>query len=179
MRMYGIKRWIVFAFILCTFMNQTAVYGGPMKGENKMTVSAGKEVSIEYTLRLEDKSVVDTNVGAEPLIYTNGSHHIITGLEKGMEGMTVGETRQITVKPEEGYGTVDQDAFIEVKKTELPPDALKIGTQVQGEDVNGRIVHAKITEVKDETVILDFNHPLAGKTLYFDVKVLDIQMETK
>ncbi|HLF86825.1 MAG TPA: FKBP-type peptidyl-prolyl cis-trans isomerase, partial [Nitrospiria bacterium] len=124
---------------------------------------------------LEDKSVVDSNVGAEPLIFTQGSHHIIPGLENGLEGMKTGEVRQVTVKPEEGYGVIDQEAFVEVNKEELPAEGLTVGAHIQGEDANGQVLHAQIKEIKDKTVILDFNHPLAGKTLYFDVKIVGIQ----
>lgn len=177
MEISGTIRLIAFASILCAsiFINQTAARGESTKGEEEMTVAVGREVSIEYTLTLEDKSVVDSNVGAEPLIFTQGAHHIIPGLENGLEGMKTGEVRQVTVKPEEGYGLVDQEAFVEVNKEELPPEGLTVGAHIQGEDANGQVLHAQVKEIKDKTVILDFNHPLAGKTLYFDVKIVGIQ----
>ena len=81
-----------------------------------MTVSAGTKVSIEYTLRLEDKAVIDTNVGSDPLTYVHGSQQIIPGLEKALEGMKMGDSKQVTIKPEEGYGRVNEEAFVEVKK---------------------------------------------------------------
>jgi len=130
-----------------------------------MTVSKGKKISIEYTLKLEDQTVVDSNVGGEPLIYT----------QKAMEGMKVGESKQISVKPEEGYGKVDEKALLEVDKKQIPPDALKIGAQLKGRYDSGQPFTAWVSEIKEETVVLDLNNPLAGKTLYFDVKVLDIQ----
>lgn len=140
-----------------------------------MTVSGGKEISIEYTLKLEDQSVVDSNVGGVPLVYVQGSHQIIPGLEKAMEGMKPGENRQITVKPEEGYGKVEAEALVEVDKKQVPPDAQKVGAQLQGQNEQGQVFTARVSEVRDETVLLDFNHPLAGKTLYFDIKVLNIK----
>ncbi|ODS31370.1 MAG: FKBP-type peptidyl-prolyl cis-trans isomerase [Candidatus Scalindua rubra] len=79
------------------------------------------------------------------------------------------------LKPEEGYGPVDQNAFLEVKKEQVPQDALKVGALLQGQNANGQNVHARVVEIKEYTVMLDFNHPLAGQTLYFDVKVLDVQ----
>lgn len=177
MEISGTIRWIAFASILCAsvFINQTAARGESTKGEEEMTVAVGREVSIEYTLTLEDKSVVDSNVGAEPLIFTQGAHHIIPGLENGLEGMKTGEVRQVTVKPEEGYGVIDREAFVEVNKEELPAEGLTVGAHIQGEDANGQVLHAQVKEIKDKTVILDFNHPLAGKTLYFDVKIVGIQ----
>jgi len=140
-----------------------------------MTVSSGKEVSIEYTLRLEDKSVVDTNVGGEPLTYTQGAQQIIVGLESEVEGMAVGETKEVTVPPERGYGVMDAAAFREVDNTHVPEAARVVGAKLQGRDANGQSVYARVAQVKESTVILDFNHPLAGKTLFFEVKVLDIK----
>ncbi len=144
------------------------------KGE-RMTIANGTNVSLEYTLKLEDQTVVDTNVGAAPLTYTHGSNDIIPGLEKALSGMKVGESTQVVVPAEEAYGGVDPGAIQEVPKEKLPPDALHVGAQVHGKDDSGGPLQALVTEVKDQTVVLDFNHPLAGKTLYFDVKVLDIQ----
>ena len=138
------------------------------------TVAEGKLVSLEYTLTLDDKSVVDSNVGAQALTYTHGSHQLIPGLEKALEGMTVGDTKQVTVAPAEGYGETDPKALQEVQKQLIPPDALKVGARLQGKGPSGQMVYPLVSEIKTDTVILDFNHPLAGKTLHFDVKVLDI-----
>ena len=114
-------------------------------------------------------------MGGEPLIYVQGSHAIIPGLEKAMEGMKAGENRQITVKPEEGYGKVEAEALVEVDKKQVPPDAQKGGAQLQGQNEQGQVFTARVLEVKDEKILLDFNHPLAGKTLYFDIKVLSVK----
>src|SRR5215813_11257713 len=75
--------------------------------EPQPTVAEGKLVSLEYTLTLDDQSVVESNVGAKPLTYTHGSHQLIPGLEKALEGMTVGATKQVTVTPADGYGETD------------------------------------------------------------------------
>jgi len=152
----------------------TACAGDQKKGASPMTVSNGKQVSLEYTLKLDDQSVVDTNVGKEPLKVTQGSHQIIPGVEKQIEGMAVGEKKKFSVAPTEGYGTIDPKAFQEIDKKMIPADAQKVGTQLEGKTAEGRKVFPRISEVKNETVVLDFNHPLAGKTLYFDVKVLDV-----
>jgi FKBP-type peptidyl-prolyl cis-trans isomerase SlyD len=152
-----------------------AVQAGSQKGEKEMTVSSGTRVSIEYTLRLEDKAVIDTNVGSEPLTYVQGSDQIVPGLQKGLEGMRIGESKQVTIKPEEGYGAANPKDFVEVKKEEVPQDALTVGAQLEGRDDSGRPFYARVVEVKNQTVVLDLNHPLAGKTLFFEVKILDIQ----
>lgn len=139
-----------------------------------MTVTQGKEVAIEYTLKLEDQTVVDSNVGDTPLTYLHGSHQIVSGLEKALEGMKVGESKKVKVNPEEGYGPIDQAAFMEADKKLIPEDALKVDTLLQGQDRNGHVFTARVAEIRDQTVVLDLNHPLAGKTLYFDVRVLNI-----
>ena len=139
-----------------------------------MTVSNGKQVSLEYTMKLDDQSVVDTNVGQEPLKVTQGKHQVIPGLEKALEGMAPGEKKQVTVTPTDAYGSVDPKAFQEVDKNMVPADARKVGAQLEGTTTDGRKVFPRISEVKHETIVLDFNHPLAGKTLHFDVKILDV-----
>ena len=180
MKRYRLTQGVVWVFILCILTGAASpVFGesekGEEKGERVMTISGGKEVSIEYTLKLEDQSVVDTNVGGEPLVYVQGSHQIIPGLEKAMEGMKSGENRQIAVKPEEGYGKVEAEALVEVDKKQIPPDAQKVGAQLQGQNEQGQVFTARVSEVRDEKILLDFNHPLAGKTLYFDIKVLNVK----
>jgi FKBP-type peptidyl-prolyl cis-trans isomerase SlyD len=140
-----------------------------------MMVSAGEEITIEYTLKLEDKTTVDSNVGAEPLKYIQGEHQIIPGLETALEGLKVGDKKNVKVKPEDGYGVVDPNAFQEVEKSRVPPEALVVGTPLEGRDPSGRPLHAIVHEIKELTVVLDTNHPLAGKTLFFEVKILDIQ----
>lgn len=148
------------------------------EGGLPMTVSEGKSISMEYTLTLENKEVLDTNVGGEPLTFTQGSHQIIPGLETALNGMKAGESKQVKVAPEEGYGTLNPQAIQEVPIDQIPADARKVGVKLQGKDGQGRMVTPTVTEVKEEVVVLDFNHPLAGKTLYFDVKILDVKTAT-
>jgi FKBP-type peptidyl-prolyl cis-trans isomerase SlyD len=159
---------MLFLTVACT----TA--GDQKKGASTMTVSNGKQVTLAYTLKLDDQSVVDSNVGGEPLKVTQGSHQLIPGVEKQLEGMAVGDKKQFTVAPTEGYGDVDSSAFQEVDKKLVPPDSLTVGTRLEGKTPDGRKVFPRISEVKNDTVVLDFNHPLAGKTLHFDVQVLDV-----
>lgn len=148
--------------------------GDTKKGASAMTVSHGKQVTLEYTLKLDDQSVVDSNVGREPLKVTQGKHELVPGLEKALEGMAVGEKKNVTVAPPEAYGTVDPKAFQEVDRKMVPVDAQKVGAQLEGTTTDGRKVFPRISEVKNDTVVLDFNHPLAGKTLHVDVKVLEV-----
>ena len=140
-----------------------------------MIVSSGKKVSVQYTLKLDNDEVADSNVGYEPLTFVNGTRQIIPELEKALQGMKIGDSKQVTIKPDDGYGVVNKDAFKEVEKEQIPSDGLKVGIQLQGKGTDGQIVNSRVVEIKEQTVVLDFNHPLAGKTLYFDVKILDIQ----
>ena len=140
-----------------------------------MTVADGKQISLEYTLTLEDKSKIDSNVGKDPLVYTQGAHEIIPGLEKQLAGAKVGESKHIEIAPAEGYGDVDPARKQEVDKTRIPEDARKVGAKLTGQGPQGQPIFAQVTEVKDNTVVLDMNHPLAGKKLIFDVKVLKVE----
>ena len=137
------------------------------------TVSKGKVISLEYTLKLEDDHVVDTNVGKDPLTYTQGANQIIPGVERAVEGLTVGQAKHVVVAPSDGYGDRNLNAFQEVPRVKVPKD-IRVGTRLHGKDTSGREVQPTVIEVKDDTVLLDFNHPLAGKTLFFDLKVVNV-----
>jgi len=138
-------------------------------------VRAGKLVSFEYTLRLNDHIVLDSNVGEEPLSYVHGLKQLMPGLEKGLQGLKEGESKKIVVQPEDGYGPVDEHAYMEAKKSDIPEEALEVGAVVEGVDSTGPPIYPRIKEIGEEEVILDYNHPLAGKVLYFDVKVLEVK----
>ena len=139
------------------------------------TVGEGKRVSLEYTLTLEDQTVIDTNVGKNPLVYTHGAREIIPGLEKQLIGLTVGDTKNVEVAPADGYGEVDPNRVQEIPKENVPEEARSAGKKLQGRGPDGQMMFAEVTEVKENTVIVDLNHPLAGKTLFFAVKVLKIE----
>jgi len=172
MNLYKLKRLLIFGFLSCVAVGSIA---DKAQSQGDTVVSAGKQVSIEYTLTLEDKSIIDSNVGAEPLAFVHGSHNIIPGLENALNGMKVGESKQVTVKPEDAYGPVNKDAVSEIKKEQIPKDALKVGAVLQGQNPDGQVIIARVVEIKEDTVLLDYNHPLAGKTLFFDVKILGVQ----
>ena len=166
---------VVCCSVLLLATSYSLVLAEAQEGTLPMSISDGKSISMEYTLTLEDKKVLDTNVGGDPLNFTQGSHQIIPGLETALEGMKVGESKQVTVAPEQGYGPINPQAVEEVPIDKIPEEARKVGAQLQGKDGQGRMVHPRVTEVKEQVVVLDFNHPLAGKKLFFDVKILDIQ----
>ncbi len=140
-----------------------------------MIIEKGKTVSFEYTLTLEDNKVIDSNAGGEPLTFTHGSSQIIPGLEDQMIGMKTGDSKKITVKAEDGYGPVIQEAIIELKTEQVPESSRKVGAMLQTNSPDGQIVRGRISSIDEKKAVIDLNHPLAGKTLFFDVKVLDIK----
>jgi FKBP-type peptidyl-prolyl cis-trans isomerase SlyD len=168
---------ILSAGVLAALLAMTLTPAVSQAADTKQTVAEGKNVSLEYTLTLDDKSVVESNVGKQPLTYTHGTQQIIPGLEKALEGLAVGDTKEVTVAPADGYGEKDPNALQEVQKKLIPPDALVVGARLQGKTPDGQMVYPRVAAIKDDTVVLDFNHPLAGKTLHFDVKILDIKQE--
>jgi len=137
-------------------------------------IEKGSSVKIEYTLKDDKGAVLDTNAGKEALAFTQGAQQIIPGLDKALLGMKAGDTKKVTVKPEDAYGPLDPKAEAEVPKDVLPQGAAVVGTRLlaRGEDGQPRPVTVKA--VKDTTVLLDLNHPLAGQTLFFDVKVVSV-----
>lgn len=180
----SLKMTLKLIWILSLSLAALPLWLDPARGESAagaklMTVSAGEEISIEYTLKLEDKTTVDSNVGGEPFKFIQGEHQVVPGLETALEGLKVGDKKTIKVVPKDGYGEVDPNAVQEVDKSRIPPEALVIGTPLEGTDPTGHPINARVSEIKEKTVILDLNHPLAGKTLFFDVKILDIQAQNK
>lgn len=147
-----------------------------MTQEEKSTRAADDlVVTIEYELTV-DGEVLDSSAEEGPLEYLHGHENIISGLEKELTGMQAGESKKVIVAPEEGYGLVDPEAVLEIPREEFPDELpLEIGTELEMTDDEGDMLFAKILEVGKETVKLDTNHPLAGKTLYFEVKVVALR----
>lgn len=137
-------------------------------------IERGSIVQIEYTLRDESGAILDSNQGQAPLTYRHGEHEIIPGLESALDGLRVGDERQITIKPEDAYGPVDPTAVVEVPARALPPDALVPGTELVARTPDGGSRVVRVKEIREQSVLLDLNHPLAGKTLHFDVRVVGV-----
>lgn len=134
-------------------------------------------VSIDYTLRLDDGEVVDSSDGREPLEFLQGRGQIITGLEQELYGMGIGDEKEVTVSPDEGYGEYDEERVQSVPRETFPDDMeLEEGLSVRMRDANsGQVFDAFVEKLRDENVVLDFNHPLAGETLFFDVKIAGLR----
>lgn len=136
---------------------------------------AGDTLRIHYTGKLDDGTVFDSSEGREPLEFTIGSGEIIAGLDQGVVGMEVGESREVTITPEEAYGPRDEGRVQTVPR-EAIPDHIPTdpGTQLSAQMQDGQTVQLVVTGATDTHVELDANHPLAGKTLTFDVKLVEI-----
>ena len=145
------------------------------KTKQEKIVKDGSVVSLQYSLSEEDGKLIETNKGKDPLKYTQGNRQIIPGLEKELAGMKVGGEKRVKVKPEDAYGVVNAKAFQEVPKEQIPANGLKVGATLSAKGPQGQEIPVRVHEIKEKTVMLDLNHPMAGKTLLFDVKILDIQ----
>ena len=170
-------RVLFYSAIVAALLLSTRLIGET--AETEAQIREGSQVALEYTLSDEAGTVIESNKGKQPMSYIHGKSQIIPGLEKELSGMKVGEEKKILVKPEDGYGPVNPDAFQEVPKDKLPPEALKVGTTLMAQGPRGQGIPVRVHEIKDTTVIMDFNHPMAGKTLSFDVKVSEIKTPEK
>ncbi len=139
-------------------------------------IENGATVELEYTLSDDAGKVLESNKGAKPLSFVQGAQQIIPGLERELVGMHPGEEKKIVVKPEDGYGPVEPAGQVEVPKEALPAESLQIGTRLMARNAAGDARLVIVKEIKEKTVVLDLNHPFAGKTLHFDVKVLGVEV---
>ena len=144
-----------------------------------MKIAKGSVAHIDYSLHLGDGEVVDRSEPGEPLTYLHGEGEIVPGLEDALEGMSAGEQKQVVVAPDQGYGEHDPRGVQEVPRKAFPADfEPKVGMELTAEGGNGESVPFSIREVTPDAVKIDMNHPLAGRTLHFDVKVRDVRAAT-
>ncbi|MFN8576628.1 MAG: peptidylprolyl isomerase [Candidatus Sericytochromatia bacterium] len=145
-----------------------------------MKIGQNTAASINYTLYLEDGNIADSSEGNEPLTFLFGYENIIPGLEKALEGLQKGDKKTVVIPPAEAYGDFEKDGFQELDRSEFPDDVeLEVGMQLILEDEEGYHVPAIIDKLTDKIVTMNFNHPLAGETLKFDVEVVDVREATK
>jgi FKBP-type peptidyl-prolyl cis-trans isomerase SlyD len=161
-------------FALCV-LSAPVFAASAEKTKNEQVVKDGMLVSLEFTVKSPDGQLLDTNKGGEPLKYIHGEKKMIPGLEKELVGMKVGDVKHVTVKPDDGFGKYDPRAVKEFPKSEIPPSGMKVGAVLAAKTPDGRVVPMTVREIKEKTVVIDMNDPMAGKTLVFDVKIVDIQ----
>ena len=136
---------------------------------------AGDTVNFHYTGTLDDGTVFDSSEGREPLSFTLGSGQIIPGLDAAIDGMAVGEEKTVTVAAKDAYGDWQPEARQAIPRAQIPDHIpLEPGTQLQMQTPDGQAVPVRVVEVSDAEVVLDANHPLAGKDLTFAVSVVSI-----
>jgi peptidylprolyl isomerase len=135
----------------------------------------GDQVAVHYTGKLDSGEVFDSSTGRDPIRFELGSGRVIPGFEQAVEGMAVGEKREVRIEPEDAYGQPNDELLVEVARTQLP-DGMEIAPgmplQVQTDGGEQRVV--RVASVADETVTLDMNHPLAGQALNFQVELMEI-----
>jgi FKBP-type peptidyl-prolyl cis-trans isomerase SlyD len=166
--------WFLGTFILVLSL-LLSVATAAEKAADDRVIKDGQLVTLHYTLKGADGKVIESSKDREPLKYVHGRKMMIPGLEKELTGMKVGGEKQVRVKPEDAYGPINKNAFQEIAKERVPPEGLKVGAILNGQGPQGQPLQARVHEIKEKTVVLDFNHPMAGKTLSFDVKIVDIQ----
>jgi peptidylprolyl isomerase len=136
---------------------------------------AGDKVKVHYNGTLEDGTVFDTTSGREPFEFTLGNGEVISGFDQAVEGMAVGEKQQVSLKPDEAFGEYHEDLVLEVSRSQLPEDIdPHVGMALQAKDPEGNVTRMNIIKVSDEIVTLDSNHPMAGKKVNFEIKLVSI-----
>lgn len=154
-----------------------ALAEAPAKGApDSPGIQNGSTVQLEYRLSDEKGTVLDTNEGGDPLVYTQGQGQIIPGLEKALVGLRVGDMKHVVVPSDEAYGPIRPEAFVEVPKERIPEKSQTVGAHLVAQGQNGQTRHAFVKEIREKTILLDTNHPLAGKALTFDVKIMAIEV---
>ena len=139
-----------------------------------LAVEVGRSVSLDYTLTLEDGTLVGEKAGDEPMRFRVGADQIAPGLERELIGLRVGDRRRVVVDPEDGYGPVREEGFQEIDIERIPEEFRVVGAQIDARDDTGNSYPVRVHEVRDETIVLDGNHPFAGETLIFEVQIVEI-----
>ena len=135
----------------------------------------GDTIKFHYSGTFEDGSEFDSSRGEDPFEVTLGGGQLIPGLEKGLLGMAVGDRETVTIAPEEGYGSFREELILKINRDEFPKNVTpKVGQQLRLQKPGNPPFTVLIAEVNDDSIILDANHPLAGKTLIFDVELMEI-----
>ena len=146
-----------------------------------MTLMIGKHsvVSIHYTLKDDDGQVMDTSEGREPLAYLHGENNLIPGLESELQGKTAGAKFQATIEPKDAYGEINDDFIQTINKQMFQGvDDIQPGMTFVAQGDGGQQRQVRVVEVEGDDVTIDANHPMAGKTLHFDVEVVEVREAT-
>lgn len=153
-----------------------------------MKITAGHLVELDYVLKIEEGDVVESSTDEGPLTYLHGNHEIPERLEAALEGLEQGSKLELTLTPAEAFGEYDLDALTTVPRGEFPEDAelapdqwIEVGVQMEGEAEDEETefeLEMRVVEINDESVVLDANHPLAGKSITYAVQVREFREAT-
>ncbi len=140
-----------------------------------MTIQEGDTVAVHYTGKLEDGTVFDSSEGRDPLSFEVGSGQLIKGFDDAVRGLDVGAETSVAIPPAEGYGDHDPQMIQKIPNDRLNAEGVEVGQVLMLQSDDDRQFQATVKEIGEDGVTLDFNHFLAGKTLHFDIKVVDIK----
>lgn len=141
-------------------------------------IKSGDTIKVNYTGKLENGMVFDSSEGRDPLKFTVGSGQLIKGFDQAVIDMTVGDKKTVTISPEEGYGPRNEDNVVELPRDTVPEGMdVSVGMQLHLSDPNGNPVPAVVAEIGDDVIKMDINHMLAGKTLIFDIEIVETGLE--
>ena len=135
-------------------------------------IKKGSTVKVHYTGKFEDGKVFDSSNGKSPIEFTIGGGQVIEGFENAVLGLDNGAKTSVVITPDKAYGIVREDLIIKVPKNSVPSD-VEIGSLLQGTGQNGEPFNVVVKEINETEAVLDANHPLAGKTLDFEIEVLE------
>ena len=143
-----------------------------------MKIGSDKVATIEYSVRSEEGDLIDSS-GEQPMAYLHGHAQIIPGLEKALEGLAAGEKTETTISPDEGYGVRDENKVVKVERSQLPDDlSPEVGMILGATGPDGQTIPLWVVGLEDDTVVLDGNHPLAGRSLSFEATVKEVREAT-
>lgn len=154
----------------------TTLFGGSAlaaDADKDLRIADGAKVSLEFTLTGPDKTVVSTNIGQEPMSYIHGKGEIFPALEKALAGMKAGEKKRVELLADQAYGAYDPGKKVTVERSKIPAEA-KVGSMLSSRDGGPPV---KVLELSEKSAVLDLNHPLAGKNVTFDVKIVRVERE--
>lgn len=135
----------------------------------------GDTVKVHYTGKTAGEGVFDSSVDREPLQFTLGNGMVIPGFEEAIIGMNPGESKTVDIPQEKAYGSYHEEGVITLEREQLPPELEpKVGQRLQAQRSDGQVAVVTITDISESKVTLDANHPLAGKTLTFDLTLVEI-----
>jgi FKBP-type peptidyl-prolyl cis-trans isomerase 2 len=147
----------------------------PAEQPGSGVVRSGKRVSIVYTLRLEDGTIVESNQGEAPFAYTQGGGDLLPGLERALDDMAVGESKQGTLSAADAFGEIDAELFVEVETARIPEADRRVGAWLDYRDQSGERQRVRVHELRGDRIVVDMNHPYAGSAIRYEVEVVKIE----